>query len=323
MNNHSQAGCKRNPSVCVRPSIGGQAVMEGVMMNGKEHYAVSVRKTNGEIHTELFDHVSATEKHKILALPIVRGVVRFVESLVVGMRTLNYSADFFMEEEEQAPKKKEGTLGRWFQDHMDSIITGVSMVLAVVLCMGLFVALPVLVSKLVYEHLIHSVYLMGLVEGVVKMILFLLYLLLVSKIKDIARTFEYHGAEHKTINCFEAEEALTVENVKKHSRFNKRCGTSFLFIIMLVSILVFSFIQVSDPLLRFVSHLVLVPVIAGISYELLKFSAKSESKIINALVAPGVFIQHITTNEPDEQEIEVAIASVRKLLEAEHPEIEV
>lgn len=323
MNNHSQAGCKRNPFACVRPSIGGQAVMEGVMMNGKEHYAVSVRKTNGEIHTELFDHVSATENHKILALPIVRGVVRFVESLVVGMRTLNYSADFFMEEEEQASKKKEGTLGRWFQDHMDSIITGVSMVLAVVLCMGLFVALPVLVSKLVYEHLIHSVYLMGLVEGVVKMILFLLYLLLVSKIKDIARTFEYHGAEHKTINCFEAEEALTVENVKKHSRFNKRCGTSFLFIIMLVSILVFSFIQVSDPLLRFVSHLVLVPVIAGISYELLKFSAKSESKMINALVAPGVFIQHITTNEPDEQEIEVAIASVRKLLEAEHPEIEV
>ena len=320
MKNHSQTNSR--PSIGGRPSVGGQAVMEGVMMNGKSHYAVSVRKTDGEIHTELFDHVSATEKHKVLALPIIRGVVRFVESLVVGMRTLNYSADFFMEEE-AAPKKKEGTVGRWLQDHMDSIITGVSMVLAVVLCMGLFVALPVLVSKLVYEHLIHSVYLMGLVEGVVKMILFLLYLLLVSKVKDIARTFEYHGAEHKTINCFEAGEALTVENVKQYSRFNKRCGTSFLFIIMLVSILVFSFVQVSDPLLRFVSHLVLVPVIAGISYELLKFSAKSESKLINALVAPGVFIQHITTNEPDEQKIEVAIASVKKLLEAEHPEIKV
>lgn len=313
----------QNKSTCTnRPSIGGQAVMEGVMMNGKEHYAVSVRKTNGEIHTELFDHISATEKHKILSFPIIRGVVRFVESLVVGMRTLNYSADFFMEEEEPAPKKKEGTLGRWLQDHTESIIMGISMVLAVILCLGLFVALPVLVSKLVYEHLIHSVYLMGLVEGVVKMILFLIYLFLVSKVKDIARTFEYHGAEHKTINCFEAGESLTVENVKKYSRFNKRCGTSFLFIIMLVSILVFSFIQVSDPLIRFISHLVLVPVIAGLSYELLKFSAKSNSKIINALVSPGILIQHITTNEPDGEEIEVAISSVKKLLECEHPEIE-
>jgi uncharacterized protein YqhQ len=142
-------------------------------------------------------------------------------------------------------------------------------------------------------------------------------------VKDIARTFEYHGAEHKTINCFEAGDELTVENVKKHTRFNKRCGTSFLFIIMLVSILVFSFVQVSDPILRFVSHIVLVPVIAGLSYELLKFSAKSESKMINALVAPGVMIQRITTREPDEKEIEVAIASVKTLLAKEHPEIQV
>ena len=306
-----------------RPSIGGQAVMEGVMMNGKEHYAVAVRKTDGEIHTELFNHISATEKHKLLSIPVVRGVVRFVESLVVGMRTLNYSADFFMEEEEEKPKKKEGTLGRWVQDHTDSIIMGISMVLAVILCLGLFVALPVLASKLVYEYVIHSVYLMGLVEGIVKMILFLLYLILVSKVKDIARTFEYHGAEHKTINCFEAGDELTVENVKKHTRFNKRCGTSFLFIIMLVSILVFSFIQVSDPIMRFVSHIVLVPVIAGLSYELLKFSARSQSKIINTLVGPGVWIQRITTREPDEKEIEVAIASVKILLETEHPEIEI
>lgn len=293
------------------------------MMNGKEHYAVSVRKTNGEIHTELFEHISATEKHKILAIPVIRGVVRFVESLVIGMRTLNYSADFFMEEEEPALKKKEGTLGRWWQDHVDSIMMGISMVLALVLCLGLFVALPVLISKLVYEYLIPSIYLMGLVEGVVKMLLFLTYLFLVSKIKDIARTFEYHGAEHKTINCFEAGKPLTVENVKQYSRFNKRCGTSFLFIIMLVSILVFSFIQVSEPLLRFASHLVLIPVIAGLSYEVLKYSAKSSSKIINALVTPGLLIQRITTNEPDGDEIEAAIASVKRLLEAEHPEIDV
>lgn len=304
-----------------RPTIGGQAVMEGVMMNGQKHYSISVRKPNGEIHSEIFSHESQTEKHKLLALPVIRGVVRFAESLIVGMRTLNYSADFYLDEEEEKPKKKEGTFGRWWQDHSDGILMGVSMVLAVLLCLGLFIALPVAVSRLIYRYVIANVYLMGVVEGVVKMLLFLLYLLLVSRIRDIARTFEYHGAEHKTINCFEAGEALTVENVKKYSRFNRRCGTSFMFIILIVSILVFALIQITHPVLRFVVHLLMVPVIAGLSYEVLKFSARSESRLIHALVAPGLLIQRITTNEPDEQEIEVAIASVEKLLQAEHPEL--
>lgn len=303
-----------------RPSIGGQAVMEGVMMNGKSHYTVAVRKPDGEIITEIFDHVSKTEKYKILSWPILRGVVRFAESFVIGMKTLNYSADFFMEEEEKKPEAKEGSLKRWWQDHSNAILMGISLVLAVILALGLFVGLPVLASRLIYQYVTEQAYLMGIVEGLVRMLLFLLYLFLVSRVRDIARVFECHGAEHKTINCFEAGEPLTVENVKKHSRFNKRCGTSFLFIVMLVSILCFSFIQVTNPILRFALHLLLIPVIAGLSYEVLKFSARSKSKIIDILVAPGLFIQRITTNEPDDQEIEVAISSVKRLLEEEYPE---
>ena len=299
-----------------RPSIGGQAVMEGVMMNGHMHYSVSVRKPSGEIQTELFDHQSMTEKHSVLALPVVRGVVRFVESLIIGMKTLNYSADFYMEEEEEKPKKS-----HFWQAYGERILMAGSIVAAVLICLGVFVALPVAVSRFLYTHVTHHVYWMGLTEGVLRMLLFLLYLFLVSKVKDIARTFEYHGAEHKTINCFEAGESLTPEHVKKYSRFNKRCGTSFLFIIMLISILFFSFVQVTDPLLRFVLHVLLIPVIAGVSYEVLKFSAKSNSKLINLLVAPGLLIQRMTTKEPDEQQIEVAIASVKKVLEAEYPDI--
>lgn len=301
-----------------KPSIGGQAVMEGVMMNGTHHYCVSVRKTDGEIETAVFDHQSVTEKHRILSIPIIRGMIRFVESLVVGMRTLNYSADFFMEEEEKEKEKS----GFWKRQG-ERIMMGVSVLLAVLLCLGLFVALPVAASRWLYTHVTHQAYLMGLTEGLIRMVLFLVYLFLVSKVKDIARTFEYHGAEHKTINCFEAGEKLTAENVQKYSRYHKRCGTSFLFIIMLISILFFSFVQVTDPVLRFVFHLLLIPVIGGVSYEVLKFSAKSDSKLIAALVAPGLFIQRITTKEPDPEQIEVAIASVKKLLAVEHPEIEV
>ena len=303
-----------------RPSIGGQAVMEGVMMNGRSHYAVAVRKTDGSIEAALFDHGSMTERHKILSWPLIRGVIRFAESLIVGMKTLTYSADFFMEEEEEEKKEPKGKLGRWWQEHGDSITMGITMVLAVLLCLGLFVALPVAISRLLYTY-IPSTYVMGIVEGIVRMLLFLLYMVLIAKMKDIQRTFEYHGAEHKVINCFEAGLPLTVENVKTCSRFNKRCGTSFIFIIMLLSILLNALIQVTNPGLRFLCHLALIPVIAGASYEVLKFSARSKSKIIDWLVSPGLMIQRITTNEPDDQEIEVAIASVKTLLEKEHPQL--
>ena len=306
-----------------RPRIGGQAIMEGVMMNGEHHYSVAVRKQNGEIQSEIFDSESLTNKGGFFAWPLVRGVIRFVESLVIGIKTLDYSADLFIEEDEAEEKTEaKGKLGKWWQKNQDSILTTISMLLAVVIAVGLFLLAPMFISKLLYQFVFRAEhhYLLGLIEGLIRMSLFLLYIFLVSRVKDIARVFQYHGAEHKTINTFEDAVPLTVENVRERSRFNKRCGTSFLFIVMFISILVFSFIQITDILPRLLAHLLLIPLIGGVSYELLRFSAKTDSKLINALVQPGLWIQHITTNEPDDEQIAVAIESVRKLMETEHPE---
>ncbi|MBO6158601.1 MAG: DUF1385 domain-containing protein [Firmicutes bacterium] len=305
-----------------RPSIGGQAVMEGVMMNGEKHYSLAVRDGKGEVRTSIYDRTSLCERYKVLNIPIVRGVIRFVESMVIGIKTLNLSADIYMEgiEEEEAPKKPKSALGRFWEKNGDSILSTLSMIFAVALALFLFVFVPVRLARFLVMDLLKVPAILGLIEGLIRMAVFLLYIFLVSRIKDIRRTFEYHGAEHKTINCFEAGKELSVQNVKGMSRFNKRCGTSFLFIIMLVSILVFSLITITDPIWRFVIHLLLVPVIAGLSYEVLKLSAKSKSKVINALVVPGLWIQRLTTREPDEEEIAVGIASVVKLFETEHPE---
>ncbi|MBQ7059207.1 MAG: DUF1385 domain-containing protein [Firmicutes bacterium] len=303
-----------------KPSIGGQAVMEGVMMNGEHHYTVAVRAQDKTIRTKIFDRKSVLDQHKYLNIPIIRGVIRFVESLVIGFKTLDYSADVYMEEEEKQKKEARSALGKFWNKNGDSILSGLSMVLAVVLAVFLFVFVPVRLAKWVMIDLLGIPSLLGLFEGLIRMGMFLLYIVLISRVKDIRRTFEYHGAEHKTINCFEADLPLTVENVRKMSRFNRRCGTSFLFLIMFISILVFSLIRITEPVMRFVIHLAMVPVIAGLSYEVLKFSARSRSRIIGALVAPGLWIQRLTTREPDDEEMEVAIASVKRLFEEEHPE---
>ena len=302
-----------------KPRIGGQAVMEGVMMMGENHYSVAIRKQDGDLHSEIFDHVSLTEKNKFCGLPFIRGVVRFVESLSVGIKTLDYSADFYVEEEEKDAKEKTEAQKKK-EERRDNLISTLTIILAFILAIGLFVALPMLLSRLLLRYVINAPYLIGVLEGLTRMLIFLLYLILVSKVKDIRRTFEFHGAEHKTINTFEDDVPLTVENVKARSRFNRRCGTSFLFIIMLISMLIFSFVQITAPLPRFLIHLALIPVIAGISYELLRLSSRSNSKVIAVLTAPGLWIQRITTKEPDEEQIATAIASVRKLMETEHPE---
>lgn len=306
-----------------RPRIGGQAVLEGVMMNGEKHYSLAVRKQNGEIHTEIFDSSSLTGKGGILAWPVIRGVIRFVESMIIGVKTLEYSADFFVEEPEKETKQKESKgISLWWKEHGDDIMMTFTLLFAMALALLLFVFVPTFSVKLLYTYVIRSehTYLMGLLEGVMRLLMFTLYLLLVSRMKDIQRTFEYHGAEHKVIQTFEDAVPLTVENVKQRSRFNKRCGTSFLFIVMFMSILVFSFIQISDLLPRLLAHLALIPLIGGLSYEVQRMSARSDSKLIEILVAPGLWIQRITTREPDEKEIETAIASVVKLMETEHPE---
>jgi uncharacterized protein YqhQ len=296
-------------------SMGGQAVLEGVMMNGIHHYAVSVRKSNGEIVSQIVDHSSLTEKKPIYNLPIIRGCIRFVESLKMGMKVLDYSASMYAEEEET----EEETVGGW-KGFLNKALDVLAMVIGVVLAVGLFVVLPVYITKWLMPNVTAS-WLVSLVEGLIRLTLFLVYLWLMSKVKDIRRTFEYHGAEHKAVACYEAGKALTVENARHYSRFNKRCGTSFIFIIMLFGILVCMFLPVSRPLVRIAYRLLLIPLIAGLSYELLKFSARSESPIVNALVAPGLLFQRLTTKEPDDEELEVALTSAIRILEAEGLEL--
>ena len=305
--------------ICSALRIGGQAVMEGVMMKGKNKYAVSVRKTDGKIVTALFDSQSMTERHKVLAWPVIRGIVRFAESLVIGMRTLTFSSGFFLEEEETAsPAKpvKDTAFRRFWEEHQDGFMTGASILIGVVLALGLFILLPALLTGWL-ESVLHSRLLVSLIEGVLRVMIFIGYIVAISQMKDIQRVFEYHGAEHKTINCMEAGENLVSERIITYTRLNRRCGTSFLFLVMIVSILFFAVIYVSNPLLRLVLRILLIPVVAGVSYEVLMFSNRSEARWVHILTWPGLMLQKLTTREPDTQEIETAIASTLVVLKAE------
>ena len=302
-----------------RVRIGGQAVMEGVMMKNGDKYAVAVRRPDQKIEVKVVDYVSIGSKSAFFRIPIIRGVVNFIESLVIGVKTLMYSASFYDEEEdsegsdkENKPKKKELTPEQ--QKRSDDLVmygtVAFSLVFAIALCM----MLPAFIGELI-GRVVDSRVLMSAIEGVIRSVIFLGYVALISLMKDIQRVFMYHGAEHKTINCFEAGVPLTPENVKKYSRYHKRCGTSFLFIVMIVSIIVFMFIDAPSAWLRLLIRLLLVPVIAGISYEFIMFAGRSDSWISNVLSAPGKWVQRLTTREPDLDMIEVAIASVEAVID--------
>lgn len=295
--------------------IGGQAVMEGVMMKHLDRYAVAVRKPNKEIIVDVKDYKSLIQRYPVLALPILRGIASFVESLVIGMKTLTYSASFF-EEEEEKPSKMDTWLEKVFKGRVDDVIIGITVIISIVMAMGLFMVLPYLLANMI-KIWTHSNFLISLVEGIVRIALFFLYIILISKMNDIKRTFMYHGAEHKTINCIEHGERLTVENVRKHSRYHKRCGTSFLFIVMIISVIFFMFIQVEGTWMKLIVRLLLVPVIAGISYECIRFAGKSDTKLVHWLSKPGMALQNFTTKEPDDEMIEVAIASVEAIFDWE------
>lgn len=286
--------------------IGGQAVIEGVMMKNKNQYAVAVRKPDHEIEIKKGTQVSARDKHKIARVPVIRGVVTFVESLTVGMRTLNESASYFEEEEdkkERTPEQKEK------DEKKESVLMGLLMVVAVIAAIGIFVAVPFLISEALRRP-VPSAQLRGLIEGIIRVVLFVVYVKLISLMEDIKRVFMYHGAEHKTINCVENGLELTIENVKKQNMVHKRCGTSFMLVVMLVSILFFMFIVVGNMWLRMALRVLLIPVIAGISYEFIRFAGSHDGPVINVLSKPGLWLQGLTTKEPDEDMIEVAIASV-------------
>lgn len=295
----------------MKPSgIGGQAVIEGVMMKNGNKYAVAVRKPNKEIVVET--NTLSTKKNPILGWPIIRGVVAFVDSLSLGMKTLTFSASFYEEEEEES--KFEKKLNEITKGHADGILNGFTMVLAVLLAVGIFVVVPMLLAGFLAAK-IESTTVLALLEGVFRLLIFILYIVLIARMQDIKRLFMYHGAEHKSINCIENGLPLTVENVRKQSREHKRCGTSFMLTVMVISIIFFIFIRVENTLLRFVVRLLLIPVIAGVSYEFIRLAGRSNNVIINVLSKPGMWLQALTTREPDDSMIEVAMASVEAVFD--------
>lgn len=303
-----------------RTDIGGQAVIEGIMMKGRKVYAVAVRKDDDSIALDVQNTSSILDKYKVLRLPIFRGMAVFVESLVLGVKTLTYSAEMFGDEEEEEPGKFEKWLTEKLGDKTEKVVLGATMAVSFILAIGIFMILPMLISRL-FMGIIPSSFVQNLVEGAVRIGIFLLYMKCVTKMKDIERTFQYHGAEHKTINCLEQDRELTVENVRECTRLHKSCGTSFLFVVMIVSILVFSVFTTQILWIRTLVRIVMVPVVAGISYEFIRWARKTEdSKIAGFLSKPGMWLQkEFTTIEPDDKQIEVAIAAVKGVLDNEPP----
>lgn len=281
--------------------------MEGVMMKHKDTYAVAVRKPDHEIIVEKKEYHGICKNETLRNLIFVRGIINFVESLVLGMSTLTFSASFF-EEEDQGKEAKPRN------EKKEKAEMGITITLSIVLALAIFMVLPFYAS-LFFQKFIESETLIILIEGVLRLLIFLGYVLLISQMEDIRRVFMYHGAEHKCINCIEHGLDLTVENVKISSKEHKRCGTSFLFFVVIVTIIATMFIRVDSRILRLVLRLAIVPLIAGISYEIIRLAGRSENKFINLLSKPGLWVQKLTTKEPDEEMIEVGIASVEAVFD--------
>lgn len=301
-----------------KTSIGGEALIEGVMMRGPENIAIAIRKSDGEIVVEKKPIKPMAKKHKFFGLPMVRGAVGIFESMVIGMRSLMYSAEFVdLEEEEQTePSKFEKFIEKLFGDKLFDVLIYTSVIFALVFGIAVFMLLPNIIAGFLHFNKKTSAGLISynLFEGVIRIILFVSYIALVSKLKDIQRVFEYHGAEHKTIHCYENEEELTVENVKKYTTRHPRCGTAFLFVVMIVSILVFSFSGWHHPVINVIIRVLLMPVVAGLSYEVIKFAGRSKLKIMKLVSVPGLALQRFTTREPDGSQIEVAIEALKNVL---------
>lgn len=294
--------------------IGGQAVIEGIMMMNRNDYAVAVRKPDQEIEVKRDRYISITQKVKLFSLPFVRGVFRFADSMIVGMKTLTYSASFFEDDEDSEPGKIEQFLNRVLGEKLESALMALVMVLSFVMAIGIFMLLPLFIAGL-FSSVIESERLMAVLEGIIRILIFIAYIKLVSRMEDIRRTFMYHGAEHKCINCVEHGLPLTVENVRNSSKEHKRCGTSFILIVMVISILFFMVVRVDNVWMRFASRIVLVPVIAGVSYEILQLAGRSNSRFMDLVSRPGMWMQGLTTKEPDDSMIEVAIAATEAVFD--------
>ena len=313
-----------------KTSVGGQALIEGIMMQGPKGAAVSVRTPDGEIDTEMVDFKHAKDKFKPLGWPLIRGVVAYIESMIFGYKCLMMSAEKSGLEDLEKNEENMSKLDKWLNDHIDKkilgILTGVASVLGMLLAFLLFFYLPTIavnfLNKISGEALTNY---RALFEGIIRMIIFVAYIALVSLMKDIKRTFMYHGAEHKTIFCYEKGRELTVENVKKMSRFHPRCGTSFIFVILIISVVISSAISVTWPELRDTTVLwiaikiLILPLITGLSYEFIKYAGRHDNIFVKILAAPGLWMQRLTTKEPDDDMIEVALAAFKAVI-TDNPE---
>lgn len=315
-------GSKKGQSVdiwnCKRAvNIGGEALIEGVMMRGPDDIAIAIRKPDGQIVVDKKPLKTLAKRNRIFKAPIIRGAVGIFESMVIGIKALMYSADFVEIEEgaEEKPSKFDMMLERIFGEKLKDVLVYFSLILGLIVGIGLFMLLPNYLAWLMhFDKNGQGRIFYNLFEGIIRIIIFLGYIILVSKMKDIQRVFEYHGAEHKTIHCYENDEELTVENVKKYSTKHPRCGTAFLFVVMIISIFVFSLVGIGSLWYNILTRIILIPLVAGISYEIIKISGRSKSKIMRIFCAPGLALQSFTTKEPDDSQIEVAIESLKNVI---------
>ena len=284
--------------------IGGQAVLEGIMMRNGDKCAVAVRKSDGNVDVQVVEYRNAIAKNWFTKLPFIRGVVNFIDSMMLGIKSLNYSADLTMDEEDEDPSRLEKWLKKHFGEKANDI-----MVFAVVFAIGLFMVLPYAISALMGIW-IHNKMVLSVSEAIMRFVIFILYVVLIGQLEDIKRLYKYHGAEHKCIDCIEKGRLLTVSDVKRSGRLHPRCGTSFMLYVMAISCILFFFINVDNPVQRLVIRLLLIPVIAGISYELIRLAGRFDNIFTRLLSLPGMALQRLTTKEPDEEMIEVAIAAV-------------
>lgn len=298
-------------------TIGGEALIEGVMMRGPESIAIAVRKAGGDIVIDKKPLKTLAKRSKFFKLPIIRGAVGIIESMVIGIKALMYSADLVeLEEDGQEPSKLDKFFEKVLGDKLQDVLIYVSVIIALGLGIGLFMFLPYFLAGFIGfdKDTASGFFMFNFFEGVVRILLFFGYIILISRMKDIKRVFEYHGAEHKTIHCYENEEELTPENVRKYTTRHPRCGTAFLFVVMIVSIIVFSFIKAGSPIANIALRLLLIPLVAGLSYEVIKFAGRSNLAVMRLVSYPGLALQRFTTREPDDSQIEVAIEALKNVL---------
>ncbi len=294
-----------------KTTVGGQAVIEGVMMRGSKGLATAVRLPNGSIEVKKESSESLTKKNKFFGFLIIRGFISLIESLIIGIKSLEYSASFFEDDEEESESKFDKWFDKVFKEKGNSVLMGISLVLSLAFSILLFFILPTALTSLVKKTITSNVVVLNIIEGIIRVIIFISYIFIVGKLEDIKRVYQYHGAEHKTIFCYESGIDLTPENAKKFGRLHPRCGTNFLFLVMVISIIIFSFTGWQSIGQRVISRVLLLPVVSGVTYEVIKWLGKSDSKISKIIAWPGLLLQKITTQEPDESMLEVAITSLK------------